>query len=288
MLAAIEFGGTKIVCAISDDNGNNIEKLSIPTTTPEESMGKIIEFFKKFNDIKAMGVSCFGPIDINEDSETYGYILNTPKLKWKNVNVLGILKREFPETKFAWTTDVNGAAMGEYRKGAAFGKNSCLYITIGTGVGGGIVFDGKINKGTFHPEMGHIGLPVINEEENKYNICPFHTNCLEGFVCGPSIKNRKGISAEDIVEDDEVWDIISHYIAQGLYNFALTIAPEIIIVGGGVANQKHIFPRIWEEFKKLNNYYIKFDNIEEYIVPTKLGNESGIIGSIELAKDLIN
>lgn len=277
----IEAGGTKFVCAVADENQQIVEKVSISTTTPEETLAKVFQFFDAYP-LKAMGIGSFGPIGIDQTQENYGFVLATPKKGWANFDFLGSMKEKYA-IPFAWTTDVNAAAYGELKKGAAQGKNSCIYLTVGTGIGAGVVLNGEIFQGIAHPEMGHIY--VKRHPQDTYEgTCPYHKDCLEGLAAGPSLEARTGIKGQELPEDHPVWDIQAFYIAQALMNYALTLAPEKIILGGGVMNQEHLLQKIRQQFLEQMAGYMETPAPEEYIVRWGLPNESGIIGSLLLAE----
>lgn len=282
MLGAIEAGGTKFVLAVSDNNLEHIERLSIPTTTPEETFEKIFEFFDNYA-LDAIGVGSFGPIDVNKKSETYGYVTSTPKLAWQNVDFLGKLKERY-DVPLGWTTDVNAAAYGELKKGAAVGKNSCLYLTVGTGIGGGAVINGQPLEGFGHPEMGHI-LVRMHEKDSYEGACPYHKNCLEGLASGPAIEKRYNKKAQYLTDDEEAWEIEAYYLAQALLSYTLILSPEKIILGGGVMKQKQLFPLIRAEFSKLLNDYVATPDLDDYIVSPQLEDNAGITGCLLLAQN---
>ncbi len=214
MYGAIEAGGTKFVCAVFDDTMEVLESVTIPTQSPDETMKRPLSFFSQY-DIKSIGVGGFGPIEINPESERYGEVLNTPKLKWRNYNIYKGLK-EAIDVPIIIDTDVNAAALGEYMDGHGIGKRSVLYITIGTGgVGAGFVLEGKTLFGLTHPEMGHILVRPI--EEDKFDgICPSHGNCLEGMVAGPAIEARYGKKGHELDLEDPVWDYVADYVGQAV------------------------------------------------------------------------
>ncbi|KAF1303178.1 MULTISPECIES: ROK family protein [Enterococcus] len=278
----IEAGGTKFVCAVADENQKIIEKVSIPTTTPEETFEQVFHFFDHYS-LEAMGIGSFGPIGIDESKENYGFVLATPKKGWANYDFLGTMKKRY-DIPFAWTTDVNAAAFGELKQGAAQGKDSCIYLTVGTGIGAGVVLNGEIFQGIAHPEMGHIRIKRHPQDDYE-GTCPYHKDCLEGLAAGPSLEARTGIKGQDLPKDHPVWDIQAYYIAQALMNYALTLAPEVIILGGGVMNQDHLLQNIRRQFVEQMAGYMETPAPEEYIVRWGMPNESGIIGSLLLAKE---
>ncbi|MBS4174468.1 ROK family protein [Bacillus sp. FJAT-49736] len=276
----IEAGGTKFVCAIGEEDGRIIERIELTTLTPDETIQQVVEFFQK-EDIKAIGVGSFGPIDINVKSNTYGYITTTPKVSWANYPFLHALKQHF-NIPIAFNTDVNVAALGEATLGAARGLESCLYITVGTGIGAGAVVNGKILQGLSHPEMGHI-LLRRHKEDQYIGKCPYHKDCFEGLTAGPAIEERWGKKGIELAEDDKVWELAAYYIAQALMQYILILSPERIILGGGVMKQSQLFPFIHEKIAALINKYVYIPPLTEYIVPPELGDNAGIIGALILA-----
>ncbi|HCT96856.1 ROK family protein [Vagococcus sp.] len=279
---AIEAGGTKFVCAVSDKALEIKERVSIPTENPETTIQAVFDFFDQYA-LHSIGVGSFGPIDVNPTSKTYGHIMATPKPGWEGFDFVGALKNRY-HVPIAWTTDVNAAAYGELHRGAAQGTNSCIYLTIGTGVGGGAVVNGQVLEGFSHPEMGHIQLKRL-ENDTYQGKCPYHSDCLEGLVAGPALGERTGKPGAEIEEDDAVWETQAYYIAQGLMAYTLVLSPERIILGGGVMKQAHLFPLIRESFEKQMADYVVTPDLEDYIVPTGLGDNSGITGCLLLSME---
>jgi len=284
ILGAIEAGGTKIICGIGDEKGILFDKVHFPTLTPEETMPNILAYFKD-KDIEALGIGSFGPVDVHKDSKTYGYILDTPKAGWSMFPFLDEIKKGI-HVPTVIDTDVNGAALGESMWGIAKDLPSCLYITIGTGVGAGFCHDGHLLHGLLHPEMGHIILPK-HEKDPYPGKCPFHGNCLEGLASGPAIEDRFGKKAYELPETHIAWEIESYYIAQALVNYTMILSPHKIILGGGVMKQKQLFPLIRQQFITLMGSYINkpelSDQIDDYIVYPGLGDHSGTYGALALA-----
>lgn len=285
MLGAIEAGGTKFVCAVSDHDLNIVEKVTIPTTSPEETFEAVFEFFDRF-ELDAIGIGSFGPIDINEASETFGYITSTPKRLWQNVDFLGVFKERY-DIPIGWNTDVNAAALGESTLGAAKDKSSCIYLTVGTGIGGGAIVNGEPLTGYGHPEMGHVYVPKHEKDVDFKGVCDFHGDCLEGIAAGPSIEARYGIRAENLPSDHEAWEIEAHYLAHAALSYTMTLSPECIILGGGVMHQSHLFEMVHAKFEELLGEYLELPPLDEYIIPTGLGSESGILGSLMLGKNAL-
>ena len=262
IIAAIEAGGTKFICGLGTEDGKVIERISIPTTTPEETMGKVIEYFSD-KEFDVMGVGSFGPIDPVKGSETYGYITKTPKPYWSDFNMIGELKEKF-NVPMEFDTDVNGAALAESWWGAGEGLKNVLYITVGTGIGAGAVVDGKMVQGLTHPEMGHISLKRHKDDKFEGR-CPFHKDCLEGMAAGPAIEDRWGKKGFELAEVDEVWDMEAYYLAQALVNYILILSPQKIIMGGGVMKQKQLFPKIRKYVQETLNEYVQKKEILEDI-----------------------
>ena len=285
LYGALEAGGTKMVCAIGDENGKIYEQVSIPTLTPDETMPKIIEYFKN-KDIKAIGIACFGPIDLNKSSETYGYITSTPKTAWKNFDIVGCVKDAL-NIPVGFDTDVNGSLLGEITWGCAKGLTDAIYLTIGTGIGGGVMTNGKLLHGMLHPELGHIIIAKSQSDKGEC-VCPYHDSCFEGLAAGPSIEKRWGSKAKDLADRQEVWELEADYIGTALVNFCMTLSPQKIILGGGVMHQMQLFPLIREGFKEKMAGYINtqtLENLDEYIVPASLNDDQGIMGAVKLAID---
>jgi len=291
LFGGIEAGGTKIVCVVGSGPEDLKDEIRFQTTTPTETIQKAIDYFSKQNkkeSLSAIGIGSFGPVDLNVKSPLYGYITSTTKPGWSNTNFLGMLKEQL-NIPIGFDTDVNAAALGEYKWGAAKELNNFLYLTIGTGIGGGAVVSGKLIHGLMHTEMGHIFIPHdIISDPYKGN-CPFHNDCFEGLASGPAIKERWGKPAEELCDDHKAWELQAKYISLALSNYVCTLSPERIIIGGGVMEKKLLFPMIRKNVPKLLNGYIGVDeilnDIDHYIVPPKLGNKAGILGAIALAED---
>lgn len=282
---AIEAGGTKFVCAIGNSELEILERVSFPTTTPAETMAAVIAFFKQHESkLESIGVGSFGPIDIHQESETYGFITSTPKLVWQNFDFVGTLKKHF-DVPVAWTTDVNAACYGEYVAGHGQGFSSIVYYTIGTGIGGGAIQDGHFVEGFSHPEMGHM-LVRRHPEDRFAGNCLFHHDCLEGMAAGPAIEKRTGTKGQSLSDSDSTWEMESYYIAQCAYNTTLILAPDIIVFGGGVMKQEHLIRKVHQKFNELINQYVKTPTVSDYIVTPKLGDNAGTIGCLALARDI--
>ncbi|GIO85831.1 fructokinase [Paenibacillus faecis] len=282
-IGAIEAGGTKFVCGIGNDRGEIAESISFPTGDPQTTLGRVIAYFKE-KQADAIGIGSFGPIDIRKDSPTYGYVTTTPKPGWGNFDFLGTLRREFP-VPFGWDTDVNAAAFGEATWGAARGLDSCLYYTVGTGVGIGVYSEGKLVHGLIHPEGGHV-LTRRHPDDDFAGACPFHGDCLEGMASGPALEKRWQVKGHELPADHPAWEIEAFYLAQSIAGAILLLSPEKVILGGGVMQQAQLYPLIREAVKRNLNGYLNADaileQIDDYIVPPGLGQQAGLCGALAL------
>lgn len=288
LIGGIEAGGTKMVCAVGDENGKIKDRVSFPTRQPKETFDDIIGYFKKW-DISALGVGCFGPLDLDKKSETYGYITKTPKAGWHYCDVVGTLKNAL-NVPVGFDTDVNGAILGEVTWGAAQGVESAIYITIGTGVGVGVYVNGGLLHGLVHPEGGHI-LLARHPQDSYAGKCPFHGNCMEGMASGPAIEARWGKKAVELADRDEVWEMEAYYIAQAVTDYIMVYSPQKIILWGGVMHQEKLFGMVRKEVLRLVNGYVShktiLENIDQYIIPPALGEDPGIMGAFKLGLDAL-
>ncbi len=288
ILGALEAGGTKMVCAVGDEQGNIMDRCSIPTETPELTMPKLIGYFKQFP-IEAIGIGTFGPADVKPKSDTYGFITTTPKLAWKNYNIMGVLQSEL-SIPAGFDTDVNAAALGEATFGCMQNIDTGIYITIGTGVGVGIFVNRKLLHGMLHPEGGHILLERGTNDSYK-GCCPYHANCLEGLASGPALEGRYGKKAIELKDMPDVWELEAEYIAKALVNYILILSPERIVLGGGVMHQEQLFPLIRKKTAEFLNGYVdtkQLHDLGSYIVPPSLNDNQGILGCIKLAWDALH
>ncbi|MFD2211214.1 ROK family protein [Virgibacillus halophilus] len=284
-IGAIEAGGTKFVCAVADESGKITAKTTFPTEDPETTFQNVQRFFGD-HQIHALGIGSFGPVDLDKSSNTYGSILNTPKTKWKNYDVLGRLKKDLQIPIFI-DTDVNAAALAEYQYGAGRDVSSCMYITVGTGIGAGFVQNGKTYIGKSHPEMGHILVRQHASDQFAGN-CPYHGNCLEGLASGPAIEKRYGKKGIELADAQHVWELEAFYLAQAIMNYFLILSPERVILGGGVMKQGQLYPLVRKKFLELVNDYVAVDDMETFIVAPELDDEQGIRGAMELVRSADN
>jgi fructokinase len=288
MFGGIEAGGTKFICGIGNGPEDLVREQFI-TSTPEATLRQAIGFFEERagRTLEAVGIGSFGPVDLRRDSPTYGYITSTPKPGWENVDLAGSVSRAL-HVPVGFDTDVNGAILSEARWGAAEGLADALYLTIGTGIGGGVLVNGRVAHGLLHPEMGHLRLPHDYARDPFPGNCPYHGDCLEGMASGPAMQKRWGAPAGALPPDHPAWQLEAHYLSLALVNLALAFSPRRILLGGGVMQQPHLFQMIRSEFASLLNGYVRhpdiLDHLDEYIQPPKLGNDAGVLGALLLAE----
>lgn len=291
VFAGIEAGGTKWVCMIANHPGDIYATTRFPTSDPEETIGNAIEFIKsqthKPGDLKGLGIGSFGPLDLNRESATYGFLTTTPKPGWANTDLISPFHEAF-NLPIGFDTDVNAAALGEHRWGAGRGLSDFIYLTVGTGIGGAALANGKLIHGMIHPEMGHTRIPHDWERDPFPGVCPYHGDCLEGLATGPAVQARWNQPAEDLPPEHPAWQLEANYLALGITNLIATLSPQRIILGGGVMDQEHLFPMIRIKVRELLGNYITAQEIletnEQYIVPPSLGSQAGVLGAIALAQ----
>jgi fructokinase len=289
LYGGIEAGGTKFVCAVGSGS-EIVAETRIPTTTPTETLARVIAFFQeqqRVTPLAAIGVGSFGPVDPNPASPTFGSITTTPKPGWAHTDIAGMIRAGLG-IPVGFDTDVNVAALGEYRLGAAQNLSSFIYLTIGTGIGGGGMVQDRLIHGLIHPEIGHMRIPHDWQADPYPGSCPYHGDCLEGLACGPAIEGRWGRRAETLPPDHPAWQLEAHYLALALTNLICTLSPQRIIMGGGVMAQVQIWPEMRRQVQELLNDYVQapqiLDHIEGYIVPPGLGTKSGVLGALALAQ----
>jgi fructokinase len=283
----VETGGTKIVCAVGTGPGKLAAVERFPTTDPTETLGQIIAFFATHDPIAALGVASFGPLDLRSGSENYGSVAATPKPGWAGTNVRDVLGAAVG-VPVAIDSDVNGAALGEWRWGAARGLDTFLYLTIGTGIGGGAMTNGELVHGVNHPEMGHLLIPRVPDDAFP-GICPFHGDCLEGMASGPAIEARWGVPGRELGPLlDQAVALEADYLGSALMNLTLTLMPERIILGGGVMHTPGLLEAVRSATTRKLAGYLEDPRVsagvDEYVVPPGLGDEAGILGAIALAQ----
>lgn len=291
LYGGVEAGGTKFVCAVGSGEGNILEEVRFPTKDPAETLHQAVSFFQarhQESPLSAIGIGSFGPLDLNQASKTYGFITSTPKVNWKNVDIIGEFKQGL-DLPVLIDTDVNAAALGENLWGAAQGLETFIYLTVGTGIGGGGMVGGALMHGLVHPEMGHIPLPHDLERDPFEGVCSYHGDCFEGLASGPAIEARWGQVPDTIPADHPAWTLEAEYIAKALAIYVYVLSPERIILGGGVMKQEGLFPLIRGELVKTLGGYVRSEEILEgtgFVLPPALGDRAGVIGAVALAKVL--
>lgn len=289
VLGAVEAGGAKFVCAIGS-GPHDLIQATIPTTTPAETLERVIQFFRGHlhsRPLAALGVASFGPVDLDPRSPAFGHITSTPKPDWRNIDICGVLRRAL-NAPIGFDTDVNAAALAEARWGAARGLDNVLYLTVGTGIGGGALANGSPLHGLIHPEMGHIRIPHNRDEDPFPGVCPFHGNCFEGLASGLAMELRWGVKAERLEPDHPAWRLEARYLGLGLANLVCVLSPRRIVAGGGVMHNLDLFPMIRQNLRECLNGYVQspdiLESIETYLVPPLLGDDAGVLGGLVLAE----
>jgi len=292
LLGGVEAGGTSFVVTVAKGSPTNIiDRHRIQTTTPQETLGKAVAWLKS-KKVAAVGVASFGPVDADPKSKTYGYITSTPKPNWPNTDVLGQFKTL--GVPLGFNTDVQAAAIGELKHGQHGNITSCCYITVGTGVGVGVVTDKHAVYGLTHPEGGHIRVARHPKDTYKGN-CPYHGDCVEGLTNARAVADRAGVTpaqTKDLPIDNEVFDFVAYYIGQLCANLVLIVSPEVIVLGGGVLQRRAMFPKIRKHVQNLLNGYVQMKkithDIDKYIVSSVADhgpdNNAGSVGALELAR----
>lgn len=285
-IGALEAGGTKMVLGVFTEAGDELERITLPTLSPEETVPPMRAFFDRHG-IDALGVGSFGPLELSPAAPNYGSITSTPKLKWRDYPLLRALVGD-SGIPSAIDTDVNAAVLAEAELGAAKGLTDVVYITVGTGVGGGVLSGGKLVHGLLHPEVGHMLLRPHKDDSNPRGVCPYHDGCLEGLAAGPAIGARVGGDARDLPDDHVTFAIEAEYLAQMCVNLILTLSPQRILLGGGVMQREALFPMVRARTQALLGGYVQspavLKHIDQMIVPPALYPVSGLVGSYLLGK----
>jgi len=280
---AIEAGGSKFVCGVGT-RPQDFQSVVIPTTAPEPTIAAVVAWFEGWlrdnpgSRLGGVGIGSFGPVDINVKSPTWGFITSTPKAGWRNFDFALTLRKAL-KTVVQFNSDVNASILGEARWGAARGVSNCLYLTVGTGIGGGALSSGQLLEGVSHPEMGHIRVPHDLARDSFPGACPYHGDCLEGLASGPAIEARWGVSPAEMPADHPGWILESQYLACAIANFACTFSPQRVLLGGGVMRQPVLFEMIRPEVARLLGGYVAVPEI----LPPELGQRAGVLGALALA-----
>ncbi len=279
----IETGGTKWECAVGTGPDDLRATETIPTTTPRETIGRAVAFFECQEPVAAIGIGSFGPVDRRLSSPTWGHITTTPKPGWAQTDVGQEIRRRL-SVPVAFDTDVNAAALGEHRWGAARGLDTFCYVTVGTGIGGGAIVNGELLHGLVHPEFGHMRIPHDREADPFPGSCSYHGDCLEGLASGRAIEARWGRSGAELGGDDAVWRLQAGYLALGLVCVICVLSPERIVIGGGVMKQPGLLSLVQRRVTELMNGYVDPTAVGDYITLPGLGSRAGVLGAIALAE----
>jgi fructokinase len=286
----IEAGGTKFVCAVGSGPGEIVAERVISTSSPQETLAEAEDFLEgqaRQHALRALGVACFGPLDLDQGSPTFGWITTTPKPGWASTDILGRFEKALG-LPVAIDTDVNAAALAEAKWGAARGRDPAVYVTIGTGIGVGVIANGRPLHGLIHPEGGHMLIPHDRAKDPFAGACPYHGDCLEGLASGPAITKRWGISGEQLPDHHPAWDLEAWYVALAVMNLVCVLSPQRIVLGGGLMRNPSLIGGIRSRVKELLNGYVQSvfvsERIQEYIVLPALEGRSGVLGAIALAQ----
>jgi fructokinase len=288
LYGGVETGGTWCVCAVGRGPGEIVREQQFPTTHPRETLARIVEFFRAGPALTAIGVGSFGPVDLDPESPTWGHVTTTPKPGWQHVSVAPVIRDELG-VPVAFDNDVNAAALGEYRWGAGEGAASVCYLTVGTGIGAGLLLDGRPRHGLVHPEVGHIRIPRDPGDAFE-GTCPVHGDCWEGLACGPAMAKRWDTSPEELPDDHPAWGLEAGYLALGILSIVLVASPERMIVGGGVMEQPALPGMVRRRLRELLAGYLETpalgDAVDSYLVAPALGDRAGVLGAIALAQEM--
>jgi fructokinase len=283
----IETGGSKWECAVGTGPDDVRATETIQTTTPAETIARAVAFLEREGPVDAIGIGSFGPVDLKRSSPAWGHITTTPKPGWAHTDVAGELGRRL-SVPVAFDTDVNAAALGEHRWGAGRGLDTFCYVTVGTGIGGGGVIDGRPMHGLLHPEFGHMRIPHDRDADPFPGVCPFHGDCWEGLASGRAIEARWGRPAHELGGEQEVWELEARYLALGLVSVLCVLSPERIVVGGGVARHDGLLELVRRRVVELVNGYLDAaavrEDVDGYITAPVLGSRAGVLGAIALAQ----
>ncbi len=287
LLGGVEAGGTKMVCAVAREPGDILDEVRFPTTDSENTLERVREYFAQaqdqFGELGAIGYGTFGPAGVTPEAPEYGTILPTPKPGWQGADVVGFLKDSFPNALISFDTDVNAAAIGEGFAGAAQGLKNYVYITVGTGIGGGVVIDGKALNAKPHAEIGHMLVPRLDDFEG---CCSFHGACLEGLASGSAMGARWGVPAPELGPGHEAWDLEAEYLAMMVQNLVACFAPDRIILGGGVMEQPFLLEMVREKYYAKTGGY--WPNDDSLLVTPAMGNQAGITGALVMAREVLS
>jgi fructokinase len=287
LCGGVETGGTWTVCAVATGPEDVRELAEFRTTGPDETLSNVVAFFRD-SGVQAIGIGSFGPVDADPESPTWGSVTTTPKPGWQQTPVASVV-RDALGAPVAFDTDVAAAAVGEHRWGAARAVGSVCYLTVGTGIGAGLLIEGRPVRGLVHPEVGHIRVPVL---DSFAGVCPVHGNCWEGLACGPAIAERWNASPGELPDDHAAWPLEAEYLALGILSIVLVASPERVVLGGGVMQRESLLAQVRRRLSALNAGYLPTPmlggEIDQYVVAPELGDRAGVLGAIALAQDRLS
>ena len=287
LYGGIETGGTTCVCALATEAGEILARAEVPTSDPDTTLGRLVGFFREHELPEAIGIGSFGPVDLDADSPTWGHVTTSPKLQWRNASVAPRIRDELG-VPVSFDHDVAAAAYGEHTWGAGQGLPSVAYLTVGTGIGVGLVIGGSVWYGALQPEVGHIRIPRVPGDTYEGS-CPWHGDCWEGLACGPALAARYGCDPAQLPDDHRAWELEAEYTAAGILAIALVVSPHRLIVGGGIGRREHLLERVRQRVRELFNDYLESplfgQEIDSYLVTPQLGADSGVLGAVALARD---
>jgi fructokinase len=290
LFGGLETGGTWCVCAVGSGPDSIIARTRLPTTDPPQTLARIIDFFRRHPTPAAIGIGSFGPAEVDARSPDWGAVTTTPKPGWSDVPVGPVLERELG-VPVCFDTDVAAAAIGERRWGAGRGVESLCYMTVGTGVGVGLLLHGRPWHGIVHPEVGHMRIPHDRAIDPFAGICPYHGDCLEGLAAGPAIAARWGRPAQELEPGHPGWELEAGYLAAALTNIVLTVGPQRIVLGGGVLDHPGLLEMIRAHVEQMLGSYLRAPALDggllEYLVAPALGDDAGVLGAISMAQEHI-
>lgn len=289
LYGGVETGGTWCVCALGSGPGQLESVEQFQTTAPDETIAQIVEFFASRPRPTAIGIGSFGPVDVDPTSQRWGSVTTTPKPGWQNVSIAGIV-RDALGVPVAFDHDVAVAALGEHRWGAGRGVSALSYVTVGTGIGTGLLIDGRPWHGLLHPEVGHIRIPHDRARDPFPGTCPSHGDCWEGLACGPAIEARWGTRGVELDDDHPAWELESEYVAAGILSIVAVFSPQRVILGGGVMDRSGLLERVRDKLRGLVDGYLATpllgEEIDRFLVAPGLGDHAGVLGAIALAQTI--
>ena len=287
MYGGVETGGTWTVCALGTGPADIVAHERFPTKAPHQTLERIVDFFAAHDRPTAIGIGSFGPVDVHRDSPHWGEVTTTPKPAWRHTAVAAVIAERL-QVPVSFDTDVAAAAIGEHRWGAGRGAASVCYMTVGTGIGAGLLLDGRPWHGLIHPEAGHMRIPHDRDADPFAGVCPTHGDCLEGLASGPALSERWGIPAQELPADHPGWELEARYLALGVHNIICAVSPHRIVAGGGVLEHPTLLSMVRSRVRDLLGGYLEtpllLDDIDSYVVAPELGDDAGVLGAITMAE----